>query len=78
MFSERLENLIEAALQDGVLTDQEKASIIKRAQAEGEDIDEVEIYIQSLLQKRQQDLNQKNKEDIRSIGITRRIIKYFC
>lgn len=62
MFSERLENLIEAALQDGVLTDQEKASIIKRAQAEGEDIDEVEIYIQSLLQKRQQELNQKKKE----------------
>ena len=63
MFSERLENLIEAALQDGVLTDQEKASIIKRAQAEGEDIDEVEIYIQSLMQKRQQELNQKNKEE---------------
>ena len=63
MFSERLENLIKAALQDGVLTDQEKASIIKRAQAEGEDIDEVEIYIQSLMQKRQQELNQKNKEE---------------
>jgi hypothetical protein len=62
MFSERLENLIKAALQDGVLTDQEKASIVKRAQAEGEDIDEVEIYIQSLMQKRQQELNQKNKE----------------
>ena len=63
MFSERLENLIKAALQDGVLTDQEKASIVKRAQAEGEDIDEVEIYIQSLMQKRQQELSQKNKEE---------------
>ena len=62
MFSERLENLIRAALQDGVLTDQEKASIVKRAQIEGEDIDEVEIYIQSLMQKRQQELNKKNKE----------------
>lgn len=61
MFSERLENLIRAALQDGVLTDQEKASIVKRAQIEGEDIDEVEIYIQSLMQKRQQE-NQKSKE----------------
>lgn len=62
MFSERLENLIEAALQDGVLTDQEKASIVKRAQAEGEDIDEVEIYIKSLMQKHQQEQNQKKKE----------------
>lgn len=58
MFSERLENLIKAALQDGVLTDQEKAAIIKRAQEEGEDINEVDIYIQSLLQKRQQELNE--------------------
>ena len=62
MFSEKLENLIKVSLQDGVLTDQEKASIIKRAQTEGEDIDEVEIYIQSLKQKRQQELSQKNKE----------------
>lgn len=57
MFSERLEKLIQASLQDGILTDQEKAAIIKRAEAEGEDIDEVEIYIDSLLQKRQKELN---------------------
>lgn len=56
MFSERLENLIKSSLQDGLLTEQEKAAIIKRAQAEGEDIDEVDIYIQSLMQKRQQEL----------------------
>ena len=62
MFSERLENLIKAALQDGVLTDQEKASIIKRAQAEGEDVDEVDIYIQSLVQKRQQELAKEAQE----------------
>lgn len=59
MFSERLERLIQAALQDGMLTDQEKAAIIKRAQAEGEDIDEVDIYIQSLQQQRQQELKEK-------------------
>lgn len=59
MFSERLERLIEAALQDGMLTDQEKAAIIKRAQAEGEDVDEVDIYIQSLQQKRQQELSEQ-------------------
>ena len=57
MFSERLEKLIQSSLQDGILTDQEKAALIKRAKAEGEDIDEVEIYIDSLLQKRQKELN---------------------
>ena len=57
MFSEKLEKLIQSSLQDGILTDQEKAAIIKRAKAEGEDIDEVEIYIDSLLQKRQKELN---------------------
>ncbi len=57
MFSERLDKLIQSSLQDGVLTDQEKAVILKRAKAEGEDIDEVEIYIDSLLQKRQKELN---------------------
>lgn len=62
MFSERLERLIEAALQDGQLTEQEKAAIIKRAEAEGEDINEVDIYIQSLQQKRQQELNQQAQQ----------------
>lgn len=54
MFSKELENLIEIALTDGVLTDQEKSVLIKRAQKEGVDIDEMDIYIQSLLQKRHQ------------------------
>lgn len=49
-----MEALIEATLQDGVLTDQEKAVLLKRAQKEGIDVDELDIYIQSLLQKRQQ------------------------
>lgn len=54
MFSKEMEALIEAALQDGVLTDQEKSALVKRAQKEGIDIDELDIYIQSLLQKRHQ------------------------
>lgn len=57
MFSERLEKLIQSSLQDGILTDQEKAAILKRAKAEGEDVDEIEIYIDSLLQKRKKELN---------------------
>ena len=68
MFSERLENLIKAALQDGVLTEQEKVAIIKRAGAEGEDINEVDIYIQSLVQKRQQELA-KNKQEAETARI---------
>lgn len=53
MFSERLEFLIHNAVEDGQVTEKERAVIIRRAQAEGEgeDIDEVEIYIDSLLQK---------------------------
>lgn len=54
MFSKEMEALIEATLQDSVLTDQEKAVLIKRAQKEGVDVDELDVYIQSLLQKRHQ------------------------
>lgn len=54
MFSKEMEALIEATLQDGVLTDQEKAVLVKRAQKEGIDIDELDIYIQSIMQKRHQ------------------------
>ncbi len=61
MFSEKLENLIKACIQDGVLTDQEKQAILKRAESEGEDINEVDIYIQSLMQKADQE--RKLKED---------------
>lgn len=76
MFSEKLEKLIQASIQDGVLTDQEKSAIIRRANAEGEDIDEVEIYIDSLLQKRQKELNNSttvvkkassNKEELKKL-----------
>ena len=62
MFSERLEGLIKASLQDGVLTDQEKQAILKRAEAEGEDPNEVDIYIQSLVQKSKQTRKQKEDE----------------
>lgn len=54
MFSKEMEALIEATLQDGVLTDQEKAVLVKRAQREGIDVDELDVYIQSILQKRHQ------------------------
>jgi hypothetical protein len=61
MFSKELENLIQATLEDGVLEENEKAALIKRAEREGVDIAELEIYINSLLQKRARELeNEKN------------------
>lgn len=62
MFSKEMEALIEATLQDGVLTDQEKAVLVKRAQKEGIDVDELDVYIQSLLQKRQQEQIEKRNQ----------------
>ena len=62
MFSKEMEALIEATLADGVLTDQEKTALINRAEKEGVDLNELEIYIQSILQKRQQELDKKSRE----------------
>ena len=62
MFSKEMEALIEATLADGVLTDQEKTALINRAEKEGVDLNELEIYIQSILQKRQQELEKKSRE----------------
>lgn len=55
MFSKELENLIQATLEDGILEDYEKAALVKRATAEGVDLAELEIYINSLLQKRKKE-----------------------
>ena len=59
MFSEKLENLIKATLEDGIIEEHEKTALIKRAQAEGVDIDELNIYINSLLQKRKRELRKE-------------------
>ena len=61
MFSKELENLIQATLEDGKLEENEKAALVKRAQREGVDLDELDIYINSLLQKRQRELNEKKE-----------------
>lgn len=72
MFSERLERLIEAALEDGQLTQQEIDAIKKRAEAEGEDLNEVEIYIQSLMQKRQQKAQKEAADAAREEMVARK------
>lgn len=64
MFSKELENLIQATLEDGVLEDYEKAALVKRAQAEGVDLTELEIYINSILQKRQRELDKERNAQI--------------
>lgn len=48
-FSTRLETLISAALQDGVLTDKEREVLKRRAEADGEDWDEVEMIVEARL-----------------------------
>ena len=74
MFSKELENLIQATLEDGILEEYEKAALVKRATAEGVDLTELEIYINSILQKRkkehdlaedakQEKIDQKKKEE---------------
>lgn len=52
MFSEELKQLIEAAVTDGKVTEKEMKVIARRAKAEGVDMDELEIYIDSRIQSR--------------------------
>ena len=49
MYNEKIENLIKAALADGVLTEKEKQILFKRAEAEGIDLDEFEMVLDSRL-----------------------------
>jgi len=51
MFSKELEEFIDAALADGVLTEKERAVLYKRAQAEGIDPDELDVIVEGRLAK---------------------------
>lgn len=51
MFSKELEEIIDAALADGVLTDKERAILHKRAVAEGVDTDELDLVLDGRLAK---------------------------
>lgn len=50
MYSEKLEEVIAAALQDGKLTEQKRNIIKRRAEKEGEDVEEVMMVVESRLQ----------------------------
>lgn len=49
MYDERIEQLISAALADGVLTEKEKQILFKRAQSQGIDLDEFEMVLDARL-----------------------------
>ncbi len=51
MYNEQLEQLIDAALADGVLTEKEKQILFKKAQAIGVDLDEFEMVLDARLVK---------------------------
>ena len=53
MYNEQLEQLIDAALADGVLTEKEKQILFKKAQAMGIDLDEFEMLLDARLVKLQ-------------------------
>ena len=45
MYSDKLEELISLAIQDGELTEQWRNLIMRRAEKEGEDVDEVMLVV---------------------------------
>lgn len=49
MYSEKLEEVISAALADGNLTEQKRRIIMRRAEKEGEDVEEVMMVVESRL-----------------------------
>lgn len=62
MYNEKLENLISAALADGVLTEKEKQVLFKNAKAMGIDLDEFEMVLEGRLAKRKEEMDQLRKE----------------
>ena len=65
MYSEKLEEVISAALADGNLTEQKRKIIMRRAEKEGEDVEEVMMLVESRLlnqTKKQSNQNQSKSE----------------
>lgn len=63
MYSEKLEEVIAAALADGNLTEQKRKIIMRRAEKEGEDVEEVMMVVESRLQE-QDKAQPKRKKDV--------------
>lgn len=62
MYDERIEQLISAALADGVLTEKEKQVLFKKAHAEGIDLDEFEIILDARLLEAQEAEKKKREK----------------
>jgi len=58
MYSERINMLIDMAIADGEITDQEKRVLFKNAQEEGIDLDEFEMVLNAKLFEKQKELKQ--------------------
>lgn len=59
MYSEKIDMLIDAALADGELTEKEKQVLFRNAQAQGIDLDEFEMVLQSRLFEKQKEQNKQ-------------------
>ena len=51
MYSQQLETLIQGIIADGEITERERRVLHKRAEAEGIDIDEIDVYVDGLIDK---------------------------
>jgi hypothetical protein len=49
MYSETIERLIQSVIADGEITEKERAVLHKKAEAEGIDIDELDVYVDGLI-----------------------------
>ena len=49
MYDQSLEQLIDAVIADGVITDQERRVVYKKAASLGIDQDEIEVYLEGRL-----------------------------
>jgi len=59
MYNEQLEQLIDAALTDGTLTEKEKQILYKKAMVMGVDLDEFEMVLEARLIKFKKEVEEK-------------------
>ena len=63
MYNEKIEKLIEFALLDGVITDQERNILLRKAEENGIDLDEFEMVLDAKLHEKQQSIKQPKSEN---------------
>ena len=72
MYNEKIEQLIKAALADGVLTEKEKQILFKRAQEQGIDLDEFEMVLDAKLVEMQKAEKEKSAPKSTRFGDVRK------